>query len=117
MSRYLALMMLLLAGTCAADELGRLFTTPAQRAAMDGANTRTENAPRTLAVMALIQRKGGVPVVVFDAEKVRVGDQTRSGVRVMAADPTGVVLQVPGVPDTVTLKPGAQIVIAREAAL
>ncbi|MGE0080942.1 MAG: hypothetical protein AB7U81_06570 [Thiohalomonadaceae bacterium] len=76
------------------DGLGRLFTTPEQRRALD---RPTETAsPPNVEVQAVFRRAGAEPVVLIGGEPVRAGQTTRGGAQVLAIDDTGVELRVPG---------------------
>jgi hypothetical protein len=119
-----ALLVLLGASASAAESrpgLGRLFTTPAERAEIDSARRRPPPAASSqgaasgaspsaasVTVNGLISRSDGRRVVWINGAKVDDGGVTAAGVRVLfdRATAAGVPLLLPGRPLPIVLKPG-----------
>lgn len=98
------------------DDLGRLFTTPEQRRALEKpAETVHPRAMETKKVQAIFRRTDTEPVVLVGGEPARAGQSLRSGVQVLAIDDAAVELRVPG-HGTVRLAPGATFPIPRSGA-
>lgn len=104
MKRFALLLVLCCTGTVRGEDgLGRLFTTPEQRRALDRPETAS---PPAIELQAVFRRAGAEPVVLIGGEPVRAGQTTRGGAQVLAIDDTGVELRVPG-RKAVKLAPGA----------
>ncbi|MFA5529175.1 MAG: hypothetical protein WDA11_00770 [Thiohalomonadaceae bacterium] len=91
------------------DDLGRLFTTLDQRSELDRPSVAAKRPPVT--VRAVIRRTGADPVVLIGGEPVRPGQVTRTGVRVLAADETGVTVRLPRGGSPVRVVPGGTLPI------
>lgn len=119
--------------TADAEQLGRLFSTVEQRIDLDEIRddpdfgkeeaptvTAVEQAPKGPSVTAVtvngvVLRSGGRDVSWINGSRIDAGDATPDGVRVEADRSQGgsVKIRIPDGPETIALKPGQKIDVAR----
>lgn len=113
MNKLLLIVLLTLPLAARADDLGRLFFTPEQRAQLDYEHAR--NAPTddtsdgsTLVINGIVQKNGGARTVWINGVPQPAG--TSDG-----RDPTSVPVSVPGKSQPVRIKVGQKLLLEEPA--
>lgn len=97
------------------EALGRLFYSPAQRAALDAnvrstsKETRPATVPPSVTVNGVVTRSDGEGTVWIDGHAYHRGDTGRVQIRVQPDDPAEVELKVQGVPRRQSVRVGQRL--------
>lgn len=92
----------------AAEELGRLFYTPEQRAQLDAEHARNampEDSPNVISIDGIVQRHGGERTVWINGVPQVAGQSDASA-------PESVPVAVPGQTQPVQIKVGQKVIVA-----
>lgn len=92
----------------AAEELGRLFYTPEQRAQLDADHARTAtpaDSPNVISIDGIVQRHGGERTVWINGVPQAAGQSDASA-------PESVPVAVPGQSQPVEVKVGQKVIVA-----
>jgi hypothetical protein len=113
---FAALSLQLTSAVLAQDEaLGRLFYSPAQRAALDAnvrsasKETRPAPVPPSVTVNGVVTRSDGEATVWIDGRAYHRGDTGKVQIRVEPDDPAQVELKVQGVPQRQSVRVGQRL--------